>query len=114
MVLTRLEEDLLGDMAQDDHALREVFEFVRLHHGNDPEDVRRLGRELLSSWDSRGWITVVPKPPSWPGYQASSIAEVLQLVDEAGSLGVDFRGAETWLGLTEQAFHDVEWIAPSS
>ena len=32
MELTRLETGLLGDMAQDDHALYEVFDFVRLHH----------------------------------------------------------------------------------
>jgi hypothetical protein len=31
--LSQLETDLLGDMAQDDHCLFEVFQFVRLHHG---------------------------------------------------------------------------------
>jgi hypothetical protein len=51
MVLTRLEEDLLGDIAQADHALREVFELVRLHHGREPATVRRIGRELLTSCD---------------------------------------------------------------
>jgi hypothetical protein len=110
MVLTPLEEDFLGDMAQDDHALREVFAFVRLHHGDDPATIRRVGRELVASWYERGWLRVVDKPPDWPAYQAQSIAEVLRLIDEAESLGGEFRGAETWLRLTDQAFQDVEWL----
>lgn len=114
MVLTPLEVDFLGDLAQDDHALREVFEFVRLHHGDEPTEVRRVGRELLASWYARGWLQVVNKPPDWPGYQAASIHEVLRLVDEAESLGVEFRGADTWLGLTDQAFRDVEWLQRAS
>src|ERR1700704_4384459 len=108
MILSQLEEDLLGDISQDDHALREVFEFVRLHHGDDPATVRRIGRELLTTWNARGWLSIIDKPPSWPGYQATSIEEVLRLVDEAKSLGVDFRGADTWLGLTPQGVHDAE------
>jgi hypothetical protein len=114
MVLTPLEEDFLGDLAQDHHALREVFEFVRLHHGDEPTAVRRIGCELLASWYARNWLRVVNKPPDWPGYQAASIAEVLQLVDEAESVSVEFRGAGTWLGLTDQAFRDVEWLQRAS
>jgi hypothetical protein len=114
MVLTPLEEDFLGDLAQDDHALREVFAFVRRHHGDESTAVRRIGRELLASWHVRDWLRVVNKPPDWPGYQAASIAEVLQLIDAAESLGVEFRGADTWLGLTEQAFRDVEWLQRAS
>ena len=114
MVLSSLEADFLGDMRQDDHTLREVFEFVRLHHGDDPSIVRRVGRDLLATWYARGWLAVVDKPPSWPGYQATSIEEVLRLVDEAESLGVDFRGADTWLRLTPQGEHDAERLFRAS
>ena len=114
MVLTPLEEDLIGDMARDDHQLREVFEFVRLHHGDDQRIIRQIGRDLIASWDARGWISVVGKPPTWPGYQARNIAEVLRLVDQAESLGVEFHGAETWLGLRPQAWQDVEWLPRAS
>jgi hypothetical protein len=114
MILSRLEEDLLGDMSQDDHELREVFEFVRLHHGDDLSTVRQVGRALLVTWHARRWLSIVDRPPAWPGYQAGSIDEVVRLVDEAESLGADFRGAATWLRLTPQAFQDVGWLAPAS
>ena len=77
MELTALEQDLLGDLAEDDHALREIFEFVRLHHGSDPATVRRLGSELLATWNARGWLEIVDKLPDWPGYMAASMDEVL-------------------------------------
>ena len=114
MVLSPLEEDLLGDMSQDDHELREVFEFVRRHHGDDPSTVRQVGRELLTTWNARRWLSVIDRPPAWPGYQAAGIDEVVRLVDKADSLGVDFRGAATWLRLTPQAYRDVEWLSPAS
>jgi hypothetical protein len=114
MELTALEQDLLGDLAEDDHALREIFEFVRLHHGSHPATVRRLGSELLATWNARGWLEIVDKLPDWPGYMAASMDEVLTLVDAAESLGVDFRGAGTWLRLTPQAYADVEWLSRAS
>ena len=114
MILSPLEADFLGDMRQDDHALREVFEFVRLHHGNDASTVRRVGRDLIATWSARGWLSVIDKARSWPGYQATSIEEVLRLVDEAESLGVDFRGADTWLRLTPQGDRDAELLLRGS
>lgn len=40
--------------------------------------------------------------------------EVLRLVDEAESLGVDFLGADTWLRLTPQGEHDAERLFRAS
>jgi hypothetical protein len=114
MVLTPLEADLLGDMAQDYHAAWEIFAFVRHYHGGDPATVRRVGRDLLATWDARGWLAVVDEPPDWPGVVATSIAELLELIDRAESLGVEFAGAGTWLRLTGEAHRDVEWLGPAS
>src|SRR5215469_15398252 len=60
MKLSHLEEDLIGDLAQDDHEFWEVFGFVRRHHPNaDNSEVLRLGRDLIESWNSREWIEVI-------------------------------------------------------
>lgn len=63
---------------------------------------------------ARGWLSVIAKAPSWPGYQAASIEEVLRLVDEAESLEVDFRGADNRLRLTPQGNRDAEVLLRAS
>jgi len=115
MELTPLETDFLGDLAQDDHQLFEVFQFVRHHHGHEASRVRAIGRALLASWIARGWLTVVSAdhgavPPS----AATDIAHIIELVDRAATLDGEFPGSDTWLRLTEQASADVEWIGPAT
>jgi len=50
MSLTPLEADFLGDLAQDDYDLWELFQFVRLHHPEAGDGGLAPSRELLSSW----------------------------------------------------------------
>ena len=114
MELTTLEQDLLGDMAQDDHCLFEVFQFVRLHHGEQLAVVRLVGRQLLASWIARGWLQTVDGPVGPTNTRPVAISQVLELVDRAETLDAAFLGAETRLRLTEQAYADVEWLSRAS
>lgn len=114
MDLTQLERDLIGDMAQDDHCLFEIFQFVRLHHGDDLATVRAVGRDLLASWVARGWLETVSGPPFEDDTSPVTITDVLGLVDRAEILDAGFVGADTWLRLTDQAYVDVEWLSPAS
>jgi len=114
MELTPLEIDLLGDMAQDAHAAREVVGFVRLHHGDDPGTVERITRELLATWHARGWITIADGPPEPYTYRAAGIPELLGLLEGADLFTPTWLGADTWLQLTDQAFRDQPWTAPAS
>ena len=115
MNLTALELDLLGDMAQDDHAAREVVEFVRRHHGDDPATVKGITRDLLATWYARGWIAIADGPPGAFTYRAADIPELVELVADADLLGrPDWAGADTWLRLTAQAHADQPWTAPAS
>ena len=115
MTLTPLESDLLGDMAQDDHDLFEVFQFVRLHHGHDEAQVRQVGRALLASWIARGWLALAEDASVHDRSDApSNISAVLKLVDQAETLGADFPGANTRLRLTGQARADVEWLGAAT
>ena len=114
MQLSALELDLLGDMREDDHALHEIFAFVRLHHGRDPSTVRAVGRELLSTWIARGWLAVESVPSSPATYRASDVSEVLALVDAADLEQTGWRGADTWLTLTAAGRALPPWSAPAS
>jgi hypothetical protein len=115
MELTPLEADLLGDMAQDDYELFEIFQFVRHHHGHHEARVRSIGRGLLASWIARGWLGLAQSDPGvGPANAVSDIRVVLTLVDRAGTLGAKFPGADTRLRLTEQARADVEWLGPAT
>jgi hypothetical protein len=115
MELTPLESDLIGDLAQDDFDLYEVFEFVRLHHGRDEPQVRSIGRALLASWIARGWLGLAQEggDAQQPG-AASQIGDVLTFIDRAGTLGTEFRGAETKVRLTDRARADVKWLGPAT
>ena len=111
MELTPLESDLLGDLAQDDHRLFEVFQFVRHHHGEDETSVRSIGRQLLETWIERGWLSLAPHDSiGRRADSASDIGQLLTFVDGAETLKGDFPGADTGLRLTDQARADVEWL----
>ena len=111
MELTRLETDLLGDMAQDDHALYEVFHFVRLHHPDaDDTEVLRRGRELVATWLQRGWLAVLPNGTATP---VQATEALLAIIDTQGIAGTyHFDGAPRLVpGLA--AYRDVEWMRPA-
>jgi hypothetical protein len=55
MQIDPIETDILGDMAQDDHSLYEIFEFVRGHHPDAFDtEVFATGRQILANWIQRG------------------------------------------------------------
>ena len=111
MELTALEADLLGDMAQDDHALYEVFHFVRLHHPDAADDeVFRRGRELIRTWLQRGWLAVLPDGSSTP---VEATDTLLGIVDAQGVAATyAFEGAPR-LVPGHAAYRDVEWLGPA-
>jgi hypothetical protein len=111
MQLSPLEADFLGDLAQDDHALYEVFHFVR-HHYPDATDaeVLRRGRELVATWLQRGWLAVRAGDAAEP---AAATGALLTLIDEHGVAGTyHFDGAPR-LVPTPAAYRDVERLGPA-
>ena len=110
--LSRLESDLLGDLAQDDHALYEVFAFVRLHQKPERADLAHvlpLGRRLLQSWIDRGWLALAPNPEG--PCRIATLSELVPLVDHLGADATAYFPGAPWLRLTEQAGQDVPWVA---
>jgi len=109
MNLDSVEADLLGDLAQDDHSLYEVFEFVRGHRptASDPEVVAE-GRRVLESWLERGWLRLAGEGAMWGAVK--STAELLPLVDSLGTGVTRYFVGSPWLRLTEKAHVDVPWL----
>ena len=112
MELTPLESDFLGDLAQDDHALFEVFFFVRAHHRDaDDAEVLRPGRELVATWLQRGWLAVLladglpPRPAT---------GELLAIIDRHGVPGTYGGYDAPRLVPGPGAYRDVEWIGPAA
>ena len=114
MDLTPLETDLLGDIAQDEHAAWELVGFVRLHHKDEADHGRATAASLLRRWHRRGWLEVAQRPSDHGGYQAATITELIALLDAADLRTASWRGAETWLRLTAKVHEDVPWTAPAS
>jgi hypothetical protein len=111
MNLTPLEADLLGDLAQDDHALYEIFHFVRHHYPTAGDDeVLRRGRELVGAWVERGWLAVLPEGAAEP---VEATEELLAAIDEQGVAGTYYCDAAPRLMLTPTAYRDVDWIRPA-
>ncbi len=109
MHLTPLETDLLGDMAEDDHGLWEVFEFVRLHHPNAADgEVFKIGRDLLATWIDRGWLRLAGEVPKWGLAQA--MTDVLPIVDKHGIEATRHFDGAPWLDLAPRAYADVKWL----
>jgi len=82
MSLTPLESDFLGDLAQDDYDLWELFEFVRLHHPEDADRGLARGRELLAGWLSKGWIE--------DAHGNLDAQGILESLDSLGAKGADY------------------------
>jgi len=82
MSLTPLEADFLGDLAQDDYDLWELFQFVRLHHPEDADGGLARGRELLATWLAKGWIEDALGNLDAQGILAS--------LDQLGAKGADY------------------------
>lgn len=109
--LTPLESDFIGDLAQDDHALYEVFHFVRLHHPDaDDREVLRRGRELVAAWLQRGWLAVLADGSTTPVEATESL---LLTIDRNGIAGTYGYADAPRLVLAPAAFRDVEWIRPA-
>ncbi|TAL26874.1 MAG: hypothetical protein EPN97_18765 [Alphaproteobacteria bacterium] len=109
MNLSKLEEDFIGDLSQDSHELWELYEFVRHHHANAPEnEVLIRGRELLASWVGRGWLKA-----SKSRCDASVLAgdQLLAEVDKLGQAAADPETGTILLDLTDRAAIDVKGLA---
>ena len=113
MELTELEQDLLGDLAQDDHALYEIFAFVR-HHHPDFEDggVFAAGRALVDCWIQRRWLVLAGDGAMWGA--ARSIDDVVPLLDRLGVEATQYFLGAPWLRLAPKAYSDVEWLGPAA
>ncbi len=111
MHLSSLEEDILGDMAQDSHGVGELVGFIRSRDPSAPNDaVFQQLHLLLSSWVGRGWLQL--GPPGRPTAGLGSIAELLPWLDRHGPpvVGLDSSVQMPEVDLTSQAFDDVPWL----
>ena len=109
MQIDPLETDILGDLAQDDHSLYEIFEFVR---GRQPDasdsEILATGRQILTNWVQRGWLQLAGDGAMWGA--AKSVADLLPLVDRLGPDVTRFFLGSPWLRLTSKAVSDVPWL----
>ena len=113
MQLTELESDLLGDLVGDDHSLHEIFGFVRLHQPNaEDSEVLRIGRELVATWVSRGWLALAGNGAMWGATR--SIADLVPLVDSLGVDATRYFVGSPWIQLSPKAYADVEWLSGAS
>jgi hypothetical protein len=111
MNLSPLENDLLGDLAQDDHSLYEIFEFVRLHHpALEGQGVLAMGRALVSSWVERNWLEFAGDGAMWRS--ARAVTDLVPIIDRLGPDVLRYFVGSPWLRLAPQAYADVEWLRP--
>jgi hypothetical protein len=111
MHLSDVEEDLLGDLAQDSHELWEVYTFVRLHNPRMSDDeVVAYGRKLVATWLNRCWLEAVKSRDDRSPLTAIA---VLATVDALGKGALDPYRATTLFNLSRQAFEDVPWLSRS-
>jgi hypothetical protein len=107
--LDALEEDLLGDLGQDDHSLYEFFEFVRLHRPEyDDGAVFKTGRALVADWVSRGWLELSEDRGTWG--DAQTISDLLPILDSRGTEATRYFDNSPWLRLGANAYADVDWL----
>jgi hypothetical protein len=111
MELTELEQDILGDMAEDSHGVGELVGFIRSRDPKAANEVifARL-RALLADWITRGWLQL--GPAHRPRANLTSIDQLLPWLDSHGPLvvGIDSDVELPELDLTDQAFADVPWL----
>jgi hypothetical protein len=96
MNLSPLENDLLGDLAQDDHSLYEMFEFVRLHHpALEDQGVLAMGRALVSSWVERNWLELAGDGAMWGS--ARTVTDLVPIIDRLGQDVLHYFVGSPWL-----------------
>jgi hypothetical protein len=104
--LSKLEEDFVGDLAQDNHGVWEAFEFARFHYpGAVKSEVWTIGRDLLNSWISRGWLEV----RSGVGDPLPTSA-LTRLLDEGPGRAMQPLRDSLWLVPASRAFEDITWL----
>lgn len=108
MKLSTLEADLIGDMAQDDYDLWEIYQFVRHHYPkSSEEDVIAKGRNLLAEWSHRGWIEAYQNDVEKTPIRGEAL---LRLVDELGRQAGSPADRSLRVSLTGRAYEDVDWL----
>lgn len=105
--MTTIEQDFIGELANDDHFLWEAFAFVRLHSPQYTDaQILDAGQQLLADWMARGWLTVTDS--------ASATLSAAALADAIDQLGVAAlypkRGSDLGLSLTARARQEVPWL----
>ncbi len=109
MHIDPIETDILGDFAQDDHSLYELFEFVRGHQPRASDsEVLTAGRQILATWLQRGWLQLAGDGAMWGA--ARSVDDLLPLVDRLGPNATRFFVGSPWVRLTTKAVSDVPWL----
>jgi hypothetical protein len=109
--LSPVEQDILGDMAFDSHGVGELVGFIRSANPyfNDSDIFHKL-RALLERWIGRGWLKVCDSHKRRAG--PSTVGDLLLLLDRVGPDAMDVESDVELpeVGLTDQAFDDVEWL----
>lgn len=110
MKLSKLEQDLIEDLAADTHGIWEVFEFARLHNrGATDSEVHAIGCDLLRSWIARGWIEIAKRPLA-PTNITEFDAALARIDELQGDATRYWEGAPS-IDLTEKAVTDHPWLA---
>ncbi|MFH1157903.1 MAG: hypothetical protein V1721_03335 [Pseudomonadota bacterium] len=108
MNLSKIEEDFLGDLAQDSHELWEFYAFIRHHYTNSSEnEIIELGRELLSVWIERGWLDA---HRSRSDTTTLSGKQLVSEIEKLGQAAADPKRGTILLDLTDRALSDVKWL----
>jgi hypothetical protein len=111
MELTKLECDILEQMAWDAHNVDEIIGFIRASSSYLGDfEIYRLTHDLLATWIDRGWLTLGKPGPDKP--RLASVNEVLTFLEQHGpeAVSLDSEVPLPDITLTDQAFLDVEWL----
>ena len=109
--LSPLEQDILGDMASDSHGVGELVGFIRSANPYFTNfDIFGELRALLQRWIGRGWLQLCDSSQRRAGL--GTIHDLLPFLDRVGpdAMHVDSDVPLPEIGLTDQAFIDIEWL----
>lgn len=108
MLLSKLESDLIGDMACDGYYSWEIYQFVRHHYPLASEDeVLKIGYGLLDSWVGKGWLEAYQELENT---RKISGEEILAFVRQAKDFASDPEKPTIRIELTDRAFEDIKWL----